>query len=296
MLKDGPPEVLDAPSRVGRVTRIPAAGATTAMPRRLQVPGFTITAGLHGPGEVLPRHRHEGPTICCVLSGRFTEYSGGIAADCGEGTVKLMPAGEPHWNRFAGCETRGVMVEVDRSRFGSRPGVLRALDERRHVRYRGIPGFVRELVREAARGDEPALVSVEGLLLELVAQLARESLGRRGDRPSWLRRAEDVLRARFREALSLAEVAALAGVHPATLARAWRREHGRSVGESLRRLRLEAAAAELLASDAPIAEIALRAGFYDQSHFTNSFRDWMRVTPGEYRSARGGGGLRVEAG
>ena len=266
---------------------------TGAMPPRLQVPGFTVTAGLHGPGEVLPRHRHDGPTICCVLTGRFTEYSGGSAADCTEGTVKLMPAGEPHWNRFAGCETRGVMVEVDRSRFRGRPAVLRALDERRHVRYRGTPGFVRELVREAGRGDEPALVAVEGLLLELVAQLAREAAGRRGDRPRWLARAEEVLRGRFREPLSVAGVAEVAGVHPATLARGWRRVHGRSVGESLRRFRLEAAAAELLATDDPIAEIALRAGFYDQSHFTNSFRGWMRVTPGEYRQASRGAAERV---
>lgn len=268
------------------MTQLADAGASYTMPPRLEVPGFTITAGVHGPGEVLPRHRHDGATICCVLRGRFTEYSAGHAADCTAGTVKLMPAGEPHWNRFAPCDTRGVMVEVDQHRFEGRPAVLAALSARRHDRYRGTPEFVRELLREAARADEPALLAIEGLLLELLAHFAREAPGRRGDRPAWLGRAEEVLRTRFAEPLSVAGVAAVAGVHPVTLARAWRREHGRSVGESLRRMRLESAAAELADTDAPIAEVAVRAGFYDQSHFTNSFRRYLRVTPAEYRRAR----------
>ncbi|CAN5881368.1 hypothetical protein BH24GEM1_BH24GEM1_09460 [soil metagenome] len=262
------------------------------MPRRLEVPGFVITAGVHTPGEVLPLHQHEGPTICCVLRGRFTEYSRGRAADCTPGTVKLTPAGEPHWNRFAPCETRGVMVEVDQRRFEGRPMVLAALAMRRHERYRGTPEFVRELVREAGRRDEPALLAIEGLLLELMARLAREENGRRGDRPSWLRLAEEAVRTRYREPLSLARVAELAGVHAVTLARVWRREHGRSVGESLRRIRLESAAAELVSTDDPIADVALRAGFYDQSHFTNTFRRYLRVTPREYRLARRGRSAR----
>jgi AraC family transcriptional regulator len=266
--------------------------ARERMPRRLEVPGFTITAGIHTPDEVLPLHQHEGPTICCVLHGRFTEYSRGHAADCSPGTVKLTPAGEPHWNRFAHCDTRGVMVEVDPRRFEGRPMVLAALDVRRHERYRGTPDFVRELVRELARPDEPALLAIEGLLLEFLARLAREGMGRRGDPPAWLRLAEEVVRTRYREPLSLARVADLAKVHAVTLARVWRREHGRSLGESLRRIRLESAAAELVATDDSIADVALRAGFYDQSHFTNTFRRYLRVTPREYRLARRGSSAR----
>ena len=41
--------------------------------------------------------------------------------------------------------------------------------------------------------------------------------------------------------------------------------------------------AELASSDTPLVEIALAAGFADQSHFTRTFRDRMRMTPGEFR-------------
>jgi AraC-like DNA-binding protein len=33
-----------------------------------------------------------------------------------------------------------------------------------------------------------------------------------------------------------------------------------------------------------LSEIALRAGFYDQSHFTNVFRRTLGVTPSAYRA------------
>jgi AraC-like DNA-binding protein len=45
------------------------------------------------------------------------------------------------------------------------------------------------------------------------------------------------------------------------------------------------AARELAETAEPLSEIALRAGFYDQSHFTNVFRRTLGVTPSAYRAA-----------
>jgi len=53
-----------------------------------------------------------------------------------------------------------------------------------------------------------------------------------------------------------------------------------------RRLRIEWAAHALLREDAPVADVALRAGFADQSHFTRFFRRLMGVTPHAYRQER----------
>ena len=57
----------------------------------------------------------------------------------------------------------------------------------------------------------------------------------------------------------------------------------RSPGEYVRRLRVEIACQRLASSDMPLAEIALAAGFSDQSHFTKTFRHYNGMTPGEYR-------------
>jgi transcriptional regulator GlxA family with amidase domain len=40
---------------------------------------------------------------------------------------------------------------------------------------------------------------------------------------------------------------------------------------------------ELLATDLPLSEIAVEVGFSDQSHLTRWFREFVGVTPGNYR-------------
>ena len=82
---------------------------------------------------------------------------------------------------------------------------------------------------------------------------------------------------------SLAELAAGVGVHPVTLARAFRRTFGCTIGEYLRRLRIERAAEQLATGTQPLAEIALAAGFADQSHFSNVFRRRVGMSPSAYR-------------
>ncbi len=82
---------------------------------------------------------------------------------------------------------------------------------------------------------------------------------------------------------SLTELAAAVGRHPTHVARAFRREHGVTVAEYSRSLRLEWARAQLAVDDMPLSRIAIDAGFADQSHFTRAFRRHHGITPGRYR-------------
>jgi AraC family transcriptional regulator len=79
-------------------------------------------------------------------------------------------------------------------------------------------------------------------------------------------------------------VASAIGVHPAYLARVFKAHHGVSVGEYGRRLRLAWAASEIARSDTPLATVAIRAGFADQSHFTRLFKRHVGITPARYRA------------
>ena len=103
--------------------------------------------------------------------------------------------------------------------------------------------------------------------------------------PSWILRARDLLHADLARRRTLANLAAEVGVHPVTLARGFRRSFGCSVGEYVRRLRIERAASQLGGSEVPLAEIALAAGFSDQSHFSNLFRRETGMSPSAYRRA-----------
>jgi AraC family transcriptional regulator len=79
-------------------------------------------------------------------------------------------------------------------------------------------------------------------------------------------------------------MAAAAGVHPVHLAREFRRFERCTVGEYIRRLRIERACNELSNSNDSIAAIASGTGFYDQSHFGRIFKRVVGMTPIEYRA------------
>lgn len=269
------------------VNRQPRAGRVRQS-RVVRLPGFVFNLGVHPAGSVLPEHVHDDPTICYVLRGRFTEHSRGDTKDCESETLKVTPAGEPHWNRFDNADTRGLRIDVDRGRFAASPSIFRVLDERLYSKGGTSGELARRLVYELSSDDDAGLIAAEGLALELLAELSREPEPRATSRPPhWLFVADELIHEAYARRFAIGDIAQAVGVHPATLARGYRKAFGCTVGERIRRLRVDHAARALLETTEPLSEVALEAGFYDQSHFTNLFRRYIGVTPAEYRARIG---------
>lgn len=247
------------------------------------IAGFTLTEGRHAAGSSLPWHTHPGPTLCFVYAGAFTESFAGATLECMPGTLKITPAGERHSNRFGREETRGLLVEADAARLERLGEHAAVLDERASLRDGRLAGLAWRIAGELRRRDSAAPLAIEALLLEILAAAQRErELRLTGAVPQWLADARDSLHDPG-QAGSLGELAAAVGVHPVTLARGFRKVYGCSVGAYLRRLRVARAARELADTDAPLAEIALAAGFADQSHFSNVFRRETGLSPSTFR-------------
>jgi len=79
------------------------------------------------------------------------------------------------------------------------------------------------------------------------------------------------------------ETAREVSVSPSHFSHLLRERTGLSYTTLLRRVRIELACELLLNSDLPLADIAQRCGFYDQSHFTKAFGQARRVTPRQFR-------------
>jgi len=252
--------------------------------RRIEAGGFTITEGIHRHGSRLPWHDHATPTVCFVLRGAFSEMWRGGSIACTSSTLKFTPAGERHWDRFDRGDVRGLLIEANVRQVAAIRPYSGVLEERESFQGGPLSSIGWRIHHEMQRRDSVAPLAVEGLLLELVASASRvlESGAERG-RPRWLEEA----RARIHEELAfrptLSGLAESVAVHPVTLARAFRQAFGCSVGEYIRRLRIERAAEELAGTELSLAEIAQAAGFSDQSHFSNLFRQYLGLSPSKYR-------------
>jgi AraC family transcriptional regulator len=267
------------------VRRIGAAVAARPL-NRVQVGGFTITEGVHKDGSELPWHHHETPTICFVLQGAFTEMWRGGSIACTSSTLKITPAGERHCDQFSRGDVRGLLIEADHAQVVAIRPHSAVLDER--VSFHGglVSGMARRVYDEMRRMDAAAPLAIEGLLLELVATASRMREQNGGSaRPRWLEDARDRIHVELAARPSLTGLAESVGVHPVTLARAFRGAFGCTVGEYVRRLRIERAARKLTDTDLSLAEIALGEGFSDQSHFSNLFRRHTGLSPFQFRRA-----------
>ncbi|QDT05780.1 Melibiose operon regulatory protein [Rubripirellula lacrimiformis] len=95
--------------------------------------------------------------------------------------------------------------------------------------------------------------------------------------------ATELIAKRFRGSLTVAEIASAVGLSVSQLNRRFRTNFQVPPSEYLQRVRVHHAGCMLSDTDAPISEVALDTGFFDQAHLTRTFRRWLGMTPTEFR-------------
>jgi AraC family transcriptional regulator len=236
-------------------------------------------------GFRLPAFDIDRPYFAVVLDGDLVKTFARSSCTLGRDCVVTLPRNANHATDFGARPTTIVAIREVEGRAGALGPVVA---RHRHVRATAVSSVARRLAVELRAVDPAWALAAEGLVLQLLATVGRAEPDERAPR----RRCLDEARERLHGAVpgptpSLAELAAAVDVHPSHLARAFRREHGTTVGAYARALRLEWATAQLARADVSLAEISAAAGFADQSHFTRAFRRHTGVTPGRYRARLG---------
>ena len=249
------------------------------------VNGLAMMEAFYASRLTLPRHSHRNAGFCLILKGEYTESYGKTVLECKPSHVKFQPAREEHSDRYGQEGVRCFVVELDAG-WLARMGTS-ALVETTPGLFRdgSIVWLMLKLRQELRCDDDGAQVAIEGLMLQLLAEARRRKVILKERNPRWLRQTVELLHERFAEPLTLSDIAQSAGVHPVYLASAFRHSYDCSVGEYLRRLRIEYACGRIAGTDMPLVEVALAAGFSNQSHFTRLFKRQTGMTPARYRSA-----------
>jgi len=263
-----------------------AAGRYFGMQKhRRDAGGLHLSEHAYAPGLVVPRHAHERPYVCLVVAGGYVEHTRRATRECAAASLLLHPAGEEHEEIFAPSGGRIFHIELPPRIVESVRTIGVALDRDVHTADDTATAVARRMRSELLAWDSVSPLAVEGLALQLLAELGRPPSRVRAAEPAWLGRVLELLHARFRDRLALAEIAREAGVHPAHLARAFREHRRCTIGEHVRRLRIEHACSALATTDRSLAAIALDAGFADQAHFCRVFRRHIGTSPSEYRTS-----------
>jgi AraC family transcriptional regulator len=249
---------------------------------------FVTSAGniqemVYAPGLCEERHYHSSASLIYVVAGTHWAGHTGGGDTCHAGTVRFLPAGEPHETYFpAGswcleiAPTEALMRLATEERpvflaFGELPGPrAAALGARLH--------------EEFANPDVFSEIDVEAVTLQLL--LAGPGDPPEKAPPPWVVKIREMLCEELQARFTLAALSGSVGRHPVQVSRQFHHYFGCTIGEYLRRARVARAQSLLRRSDLQIGEIALACGFSDQSHFTTAFRRLTGVPPRRYRLQR----------
>ena len=249
----------------------------------LSANGYRFTEKSYSSRATLPNHAHELSHFCFVLSGRYNETIAGRRFERGPTTLVYYPPdvshAEEHFNYG-----RHFLVEIDFSGLERVREYGAGLSEPVLLRGESSLWLAARMYREFRDRDGFSPMVLESISTELLIAASRQH-SRKADRkpPPWLDHVKDYLRSTFSEPPALDELAKVVGVHPTHLARVFRKFERCTVGDYVREVRIEYARQRMLLSDDPLVEIALAAGFADQTHFTRTFKRLTGMTPTEFR-------------
>jgi AraC family transcriptional regulator len=250
----------------------------------LDGPGFAVREAAYCAATMVPVEPLQWLGLCLTLDGGYQVDWGSTRLTCGPASLIFLPAGQAYRAHISHEGSHCLTVAID-------PEVLNAGDtfldfERLNAARRAPPHWLAfQLRHELETADDLSPTSVAHTLIALLTEVAeRPGLEARSAPPPWLERVQEQIHDEFRRHHTLESLARAAGVHHVHLAREFRRRFGCTAGHYIRQRRVEFACHRLTASRDPLSEIAYDSGFADQSHFTNTFRRLVGMSPGVFRT------------
>jgi len=249
---------------------------------RVEMAGATMFRNVHQRAMMVPEHEHPVAYFALLLQGSYREPGRGDEVYFTPFTTAYQPEGTRHRGKVESCGCDFFTVEIGAD-------VVR---ENEAAKALSQPVFdcdggkllwlMLQLYSEYCLQQECCPLTVESLLLESLAAASRGKSPSHDEPLRW-RIMREKMHDDFRESLRVKDLAEAAGVHPVHAARIFRRYSGRTPGEYLQHLRVQAACRMIATNSDSLSAVAAQVGFSDQSHMNRIFKRVVGTTPGAFQ-------------
>ena len=236
------------------------------------------------PRHEVHTHTHDEAHLLVLHRGAYLSSAHGMPDICIEPVVLLNPPGTHHRDCFHSLDdARFLTVSLDTALWTQASAGAALPSHATRLSALALPVAYR-LWRQLIDFDDTSVLAIEADVQDLLARSADATeAAADASGSAWLARARARLQDDVGNVPGIAELAREAGLHPVYFARAFRRAYGCSPGDYLRQRRVEMAIAVLCGGTRPLAEVAGRCGFADQSHMTHALQRAVGISPLQVR-------------
>ena len=225
-------------------------------------------------------HYHENPHISFVFQGGESVTQNRKSEKQYLSGIFFYHSGERH--RWISPEpvSKSANIELGNDflkKFGlNETGVGKAIIDNLDAKF-----LLLKMQQEMLADGRESFVAIQTLLLELVTS---SKVSFKGTAPKWVYILSDLLNDKWNESVTLSELSLAADVHPVTISKYFRKYFSCTLGEYLRKLKIEKSIPLIKNSEESLTEIAFHCGFADQSHFIRNFKQMTGFLPKEFRN------------
>lgn len=223
-------------------------------------------------------HYHDDPHLTFIVNGGVVDKRKRREAELLPGEIMFFQSGESHQTITRLFPTKYISLQFNpdfiKKNTISESAIKDAVEKTPDAKFN-----VLKIYKELALNDEFSDGAIEMLLLDLTN-------GRNGvvsSYPGWLKKVAELLNDNWNQNISLSDLGIAAGVHPKTISKYFPRYFGCTLGEYRRRLKIERSLPLIKASHNSLTEIAHQCDFFDQSHFTRTFREVTGFLPKQFQ-------------
>jgi len=232
----------------------------------------------------LPWHYHENALFYYHLRGSLDEVNKKKTVNCVPGTLLFHHWQDAHYDKNFSNDASFFHVEIENKWFEHHHVQARILEGSIHLENPFLNPLFLKIHRETRINDSTTQLSVDGLLLQAIAEITRATGNERSGTPGWAKKVREILHDRVGEKITLAWLSMETGIHPVHLSKEFPKYFGTGFGQYIRGLRVQKATQLLLRHNLSLADIAYQCGFSDQSHFIRCFKNAVGVTPLVYKN------------
>jgi AraC family transcriptional regulator len=225
-------------------------------------------------------HAHVNSHLTLMLQGGTLEKRQKEEFQRLPGEVVFFHSGEPHQNSHSINKTKNINLEFEptflKTNGLEENDICQTVEKKPDAKFLLLKAYHELLVKDNFSSD-----SINMIVLDLVKsppQVQKENI-----RPMWVNILHEMLQDRWNEQVTLQELSFAANVHPITISKHFPKYFSCTLGEYMRKLKIEKALTLLKSTSSDLTAIALTCGFADQSHFIRTFKQITGFLPHQFK-------------